>query len=234
LYGLSAAGELLWEHEFGGRPFDWVLKSERLVFTLEGSNGPVWSIDGSGPTAGKAAIGGRPVIVGDDIFVYAADGVYRLNSETLAAELMYALPLGSPSRGDMVALPQGGLLVAHRDGRDGRLIVLNDDGSVRWERSYADVLSGQQRLLMVDGHPFLVSQSGTSSSPASISVLAIDLNRSELLMVFSGGNRDPRPGRTSAFAVGDGRILVNIGGSRLVMLDTRLALEAVSQAAISQ
>jgi hypothetical protein len=134
----------------------------------------------------------------------------------------------------MVALPDGGLLVAHRDGRDSRLIALNDDGTVRWERSYSGVLTGQQRLLLLDGRPFLVSQTGTSSSSAEISVLAIDLNDAELVRIFSGGTRNAKPGHTSAFAIDDERILINIGGSRLVMLNTRLASEVVSQAAVSQ
>jgi hypothetical protein len=229
MFGLSPAGRLLWEQDEMGRPFDWALMDDQLIFTLEGRNGPVWTIDQSGPLAWQAPISGRPVVVGDRIFVYATDGIYCLNPETLSAELLYALPRGSPSLGDIVALPDGGLLVAHQDIYDRRLILLNGDGTVRWERSYSGLLQGQQRLLMLDRRPFLVSQNYTTFSSDEISIFSIDLKGAELARIFTGGTRDPVPGHTSAFAIGDDRILINIGGSRMVVLDTQLAMEAISQ-----
>ena len=228
MFGLSPQGRLLWEQDTISRPFDWVLMGERLIFTLEGRDGPVWSIDRSGPMEWKAPISGRPVIAGNRIFVYATDGIYRLDSETLSAERLVALPRGAPRSGDIVALPDGGLLVAHQDIYDRRLIALNDDGTLRWERSNSDILQGRQRLLMLAGHPFLVSENNTTSSSDEIAVFAIDVNSAELARIFTGGSRDSIPGSASAFVVGDDRILINIGG-RLVMLDTRLALEALSQ-----
>ena len=229
MFGLSPEGRLLWEQDFNSRPFDWALMGERLIFTLEGRDGPVWSIDHSGPMAWQAPIGGRPIIAGDRIFVYAADGIYSLNSETLSAERLYTLPRGSPSLGDMVALPDGGLLVAHQDVYDRRLIALNDDGTLRWQRSYPDIFRGRQRLLLLDGRPFLVSENSATSSSSGISVFAIDLNSAELARIFTGGNRDSISGPASALVVGDDRLLVNVGGGRFVMLDTRLALAAVSR-----
>ncbi len=234
MFGLSRTGRFLWELDSEGRPFGWVLMGERLIFTLEGTNGTVWSVDQAGPIAWNAPIGGRPVISGDQIFVYAADGVYRLNSETLSAERLYALPRASTSSGDIVALPDGGVLVAHQDVYDRRLIALNDDGTLRWERSYSDILRGPQHLLMLGGRAFLVAESSTTSRSNTISVYSIDLNSAELARIFTAGSRDYMSGPVSALAVGDDRILINVGGGRLVMLDTRLVLEAVSQAMSSQ
>jgi outer membrane protein assembly factor BamB len=234
LYGLSPEGRLLWEQEFTGRPFDWALMGERLILTLNGSDGPVWSIDQSGPQAWRAPISGQLVIAGNRIFAYAGDGIYRLNTETLAAELLYALPRGFSNSGDVVALPDGGLLVAHQDVYDGRLIVLNDDGTLRWERSYSNILRGRQRLLMLGGRPFLLSENGTASASNAVSVYAVDLNDAELARVFTAGSRDYVPEGRSAFVVGDDGILVEVGGGRFVMLDTRSALDAMSLALSSQ
>jgi outer membrane protein assembly factor BamB len=233
MFGLSPEGRLLWEQDFKSRPFDWALMGERLIFTLEGREGPVWSIDESGPMPSQAQPSGRVVVSGNRVFVYAADGIYRLDSETLSAEQLYALPLGSPRSGDIVTLPDGGLLVAHHDVYDRRLIALNEDGTLRWERSYSDILRGRQRLLMLGGRPFLLSENDTTSSSDEIAVFAIDMNRAELALIFTGGSRSSTPGSVSASVVGDDRILVNVGG-RLVMLDTRLALEAVSETVTSQ
>jgi hypothetical protein len=234
MYGLSPEGRMLWVQDFNGRPFDWAPLGERLIFTLEGRHGPVWSIDRSGPIAWPAPIGGRLLIAGEWIYVYAADGIYHLDPETLSAELLLALPVGSPSSGDIVALPDGGLLVAHPDVYDRRLIALNGDGSVRWERSYSELLRGRQHLLVLDGRPFLVAENSASSSAGEISIFAIDLDSAELARIFMGGNRSSSPRAVSAFVVGDDRFLVNAGGGRLVMLHPLMALEAVSQTPGSQ
>jgi outer membrane protein assembly factor BamB len=187
-----------------------------------------------GPTAWQAPISGRLVIAGDHIFAYASDGIYRLDSETLSAERLYQVPRSSPSLGDMVALPDGGLLIAHQDVFDRRLIALNDDGTLHWQRSYSGILRGRQSLLMLDGRPFLVSQNNTTSSADETAIYSIDLSSAELARIFTGGSRDAIAEPASAFAVGDDRILVSVGGGRLVMLDTGLALEAVSQTTSSQ
>jgi len=63
-----------------------------------------------------------------------------------------------------------------------------------------------------------------------VSIFAIDINGVELARIFTGGSRIPMLKDTWAFAIGDDRILANIGGGSMVALDTRLAIEAVSQA----
>jgi hypothetical protein len=118
------------------------------------------------------------------------------------------------------------------------LIALNEDGTLRWERSYADILRGQQRFLMLDGRPYLVSENNRSSLSDAISVYAIDMKDAELVRIFAGffagGSRGFVSGSTPAFVIGDDRMLINVGGGRLVMLDPRAALEAVSLALRSQ
>jgi hypothetical protein len=194
----------------------------------------VWSVDGTGPTAWGSPISGRLVSAGERIFLHAADGVYLLDPETLSAKQLFALPRGSVSAGDMVALPDGGLLVAHQDAYDRRLIALYGDGTLRWERSFAHILRGRLHLLTLGQLPFLVSEDTTTSAAGELTLLAVDLEGAQLTRIFTGGNRGFRPGPSFALAVGDERALVNVGGGRLVMLNTRSALEAVSPAGSSQ
>ena len=62
--------------------------------------------------------------------------------------------------------------------------------------------------------------------------------RGVLVRLFAVRGWIPRPGESWAYALGDGRILLNIrsgtGAGKLVALDARLAGEAVGQAMISQ
>ncbi len=233
LVGISPAGQLLWQQDATGRVFDWTLAEDLLIVSAEGRNGVLWTIGQAGPIAQVAHVGGRPVIVGDQVWVYAADGIYQLHPETLSAELLYALPYGSLWLGDMVALPGGGVLVAHTDRFDKRLIALDGDGGVRWQRSFADFIRGQPSLLVLDGSAYLASLDATGSF-SEVSIFAVDLNSAELTRIFTGGSRNPLPQDTWAFPSGDHRILINIGGSSMALLDPQAALAAVSGAAGSQ
>jgi hypothetical protein len=66
-----------------------------------------------------------------------------------------------------------------------------------------------------------------------IAIFAIEMDRAELTHIFSGGTRTPRPQDTSAFAIDNHRLLLNIGGGSMVALDTQLAMDAVSRATAS-
>jgi outer membrane protein assembly factor BamB len=230
VFGVSAAGALLWERDGMGRPFDWALAEDRLILsTMRGEGASMWAVDESGPLAETAQVNGRPVIVGDQLWVYSGDGIYRLDPETLAAGLLYALPDVILWWGDIVALPDGGVLVAHTDAFDKRLIALDADGALRWQRSYAAIVRGQQHLLQLDGRVYLVVQSDTGRS-SEVSVFAIDMHSAEFTRIFTGGTLQPRPNDTWVFALDDGRMLLNIGGGSMVALDPGVALEAVLNA----
>jgi len=229
VFAVSAAGALLWERDDVGRPFDWALVGEQLIFsTTGGEDASLWAVDESGPRAQSAQVNGRPVVVGDQFWVYSEEGVYRLDPETLAAELLYALPKAILWWGDMLALPDGGVLVAHADAFDRRLIALDADGALRWQRSYKAIVRGQQQLLLLDGRVHMVLEHDSSRS-SEVSVFAIDVDSAELARIFTGGTRQPQPDDTWAFALDDGRMLINVGGGNMVALDPGVALEALLQ-----
>jgi outer membrane protein assembly factor BamB len=233
LFGVSQAGELLWEQDTVGRVFDWALTHEHLVVSLLGREGSLWTIDESGPVATAPRSSSRPVMVGDQVMLYDSDGIYRLDPGTLSTELLYALPRGSPWLGDVVALPDGGLLSAHMDRVDRRLIALNADGTVRWQRSISHVVRGQQFLLAHDGRVFLISKDATGSF-SEVTVYTVDSHSAELTRIFKAGSRNPAPGDTWSFGIGDDRILIEAGGGGIAVLDTRMATDAVKQAGRSQ
>jgi murein DD-endopeptidase MepM/ murein hydrolase activator NlpD len=226
LFGVSAAGELLWEHDAAARVFDWALDDDLLIVTMTGRQGSLWTIDAAGPTAWPAQIGGQPIVAGGQILLYDAEGIYRLSPETLSVELLYALPFGSLWLGDIAALPDGGVLLAHTDRSDKRLILLHADGSLRWERSISGVIQGQQRFLALEDGVYLASQNG-SGSFNEVSVFALDVHSPELTQIFNASSRNPQPQDTWALGLGDGRLLVNVGGNTIVALDPHAALETI-------
>ncbi len=235
LYGLSPEGELLWTYPDFPRPLYWARSGERLIVgTADRENG-VWYLDQSGPVPGLATITGIPLDAGEQLFLYAADGLYRLEPNSLAAELLYPLPYGLIHRGDLKALPNGALLLAHNDLHHSRLILLEPDGQVRWERSYEDIIFGWQRLLLLDGRPYLFSSYNrslaegvaTSQVEDEVALFAIDLETADLTRILVGGTRNPSPTDTAVVPLEQGQVLINIGGMTVLRLDAAAALEAV-------
>ena len=227
-FGVSAAGDLLWETDGFRRLIDWTFIEGQLVFTTWGSGGDVWSVGEAGPVAWAVQVSGRLVSAGNRLTVYDSEGIFRLDPETHRAELLCALPSAFPDLGDMVALPDGRLLVAHTDLRDRRLIMLNADGSLRWERSYSNVSQGEPHLQVVNGRVYLLLQSRADYG-RDLAVLSVDTSTAALTRILIGGTRNPQPTERWVSPMGAGRILINIGGGSMVALDLVTALAGVSQ-----
>jgi len=224
-YGVSAAGDLLWEADGLVRLIDWTFFADELVFTTRGGEAMVWSVGQAGPVGWPAGVTGRMASAGNRLTAYGREGIFRLDPETRQAELLYALPTAFPDVGDMVALTDGRLLVAHTDLRDRRLIMLNADGSLRWERSYSNASRGEPHLQVVSGRVYLL----LNDYGGELAVFAVDTVAATLTRIFIGGTRSPQRTETWVSPMGAGRMLINIGGGSLVALDLVTAVAAVSQ-----
>lgn len=232
-FGLSPEGEVLWEHDSVGRTFDWTQVGDRLVFSTIQVDGALWFADATGLTLSSARVGGRIVQAGDHLWVYDGQAVYRLDGETLSAEQSYALPQGSAWLGSLAGLPDGGVLLIHRDRYDRRIIALNADGSLRWQRSYAGAIQELPNLVVLDGSVYLVALDD-SGSAIGVSVFAVNLETAELTRIFVGGSRNPTPGGTWVVPTRDDLLLISMADSGIVALDAPLALDVVQSAADSQ
>ncbi len=225
LFGVSRNGKLLWKLNSIPSPFEWTLAGDRLILTGSNTKSPIWVIDRTEPMTWTAQISGKPVVAGDQFFIYGQEGIYHLNPETRSPELLYVLPRAWPELGDMIALPDGGLLVAHMEQSDQRLIALNADGSLRWQRSYAHAVRGKPHLLAVGNRVYVALQEAFTYSNI-VEVLGLDVDTTGLTRIFRGGTRNAITGDAEVWALGDDRLLINVANSSLVALDARLALEA--------
>ncbi|MBN1877648.1 MAG: PQQ-binding-like beta-propeller repeat protein [Anaerolineae bacterium] len=235
ILAVSAAGKVLWSHSTIGKPQYWVLAGDRMIVSVMGSRELLWILTESGAVAWQTQILGIPAIVGDQVWVYDAKGVYRLNPETAEAELLFALPRGFLNRGAILALPEGGVLVAHNDLDDKRLIVLNPDGSLRWERSYAESVSGIPYLMLLDDQVYFVAQNdrsisrfGSTATVSEITFFAVDTQSVTLRPMFTAGTRRAQVESTEIFAIGEDTaggqaggpyFLMNLGGVSLTLFE---------------
>jgi outer membrane protein assembly factor BamB len=234
LSALSGSGKVLWQAEPIGSVVGWALANETLIITTTDEQSPLWSLDEAGATAWDAPITGKPVMLGSQVYLYSEEGVYRLDADSLSAELIYALPKGILKWGDILPIANEGLLVIHADPDDRRLLALDPTGLLLWERSLANLPSGGVQLLEVNDQAYLLAQQVTSSAN-NIAIYAIDTDQAELTLIFKGGTRTPvtNPNATWAYTIDEETILFNIGGGGMVALNPLAALEVLTEIANS-
>jgi outer membrane protein assembly factor BamB len=224
LIGLTPAGALLWREDFDVRVLDWLPLEGALLVTTTGRGPSLWTITNDGPVPWAQALSGALALAGNRVLLYDGDGVHDLDLVTKRASVFYALPHGVASQGDILGLADGTILVAHMDGGGRSLISLEADGSVRWRRALA--LGGQQRLLLVDGAPYLLTATGQSSW-SIMTLFALALDDAALTEVMRAGTRSPIPRDNWLLAGSDGQLLVNVGGGSLVALQPDSAIAAL-------
>ncbi len=238
IFGFSALGRLLWTFDAPGRVLDWEVLGDRLIVLITGEDASVWEVDETGMSMAAVPVSGQVIVQGTRLVVYGKDGVYGLDPDMPLADLLYALPERRLGQRDLIALADGGFLLLHADSSDRRLIALGGDGTLRWQRSVARSLRGNEyHLLMGDDYPLLVSHRRSLSS-SDLSIYGIDPDRGTLVRLFAAEGWPPRPGDSWAYAIGDNRILLNIGSGagkgRLAALNIRMALESVTRETTTQ
>lgn len=224
MIGLSATGAILWRRPFEAQIMDWQMVGDQVVLSAPGPGPSLWALTADGPDPWAADASGPLARAGDQLYAYTGSGIFRLDPANRSAALVYPLPDGLISQGDILALPDGGLLVAHMDAGGRRLLALNADGTLRWERAYAELLAGRPHLFLAGERPYLLSEQNDNGWGLS-TLYVINSDDAALTLIFSGGTRQPISGRTWAHASGPNQILLNIGGGSVVSLDPQAALQ---------
>jgi murein DD-endopeptidase MepM/ murein hydrolase activator NlpD len=218
LTAFDADGEALWTAEQVGRPFAWHIEPDFLLLSVAGGGASVWRIDwqGARPLDGLPAELSAGYLLANEngYWLHGRDGLYQLDLERETAHLRLPLPVGSLVNGSRLALPDGGLLLAHADGRDRRLILLDGAGVLRWERSYAREISGAVWLTAVNDAVYLLAEEN-NGWVSQLTLYAISLDQPRLTRQFTGGTRAPISGASWLWADGE-RLILNIGGGHLV------------------
>jgi outer membrane protein assembly factor BamB len=197
-----------------------------LIFTSSGAEASVWVVNQAKPPVQAARIEGRLVASGDQLFVYNLTGLYRLSPDLRSVTLLYPLPRAYTDLDDAVALPDDGLLLAHVDPADARLIALNADGTLRWQRSYVPAIRAQSvaqarpRLVTTGNRVYLLLQNNVSTSSIT-DIFSVGLDDGALTRIFTGGTRNLAQEDVWALAVDGDLVLVNYGGSVVALMSGR-------------
>ncbi|MEA3337374.1 MAG: peptidoglycan DD-metalloendopeptidase family protein [Chloroflexota bacterium] len=222
---LASDGSELWEKELPAslhwQPGQdrWLLAGDQVVLAIGGPEGDLWSIDEMGAAAWDVGMSGP--LAGDrqGLWLYGEDGVFKLDPEGGSARLSIPLPWGYPDFGDILVLPDGGLLVVHGSSRYRPLMVFDRNGVLRWQRSLRDLGPGQAQLVQVGDQPYLMLQQETRAA-RRVTLYAIDMATRSLVHLFSGaGPASTSSASAFAWAGGDGGVMLAIDQGSVVMVN---------------
>jgi hypothetical protein len=219
---ISESGEPLWSEELVSGITDWAHTDEVLVLLARDK---VWIDDEQSGTQLSGTINGQRVVASERPYIYAEDGVYQINMESGSVELLFGLSNGFPRSGSMSEMPGGGILVAHTDLDDKRLIAIDEDGLLRWERSIASLGVRAVELLTLNDEIYMMTQYDIGQA-TGIDLFHVGIESGDLTRIFIGGTRSTGPNLVKIMGVGES-ILIDITGVGLVALDPVAALDAV-------
>ncbi|HEY4723163.1 MAG TPA: PQQ-binding-like beta-propeller repeat protein, partial [Anaerolineae bacterium] len=210
LIGVAASGGTLWQIDQLASPFAWTLRGEQLILTTRADEPAAYSLDRSGQLVELARIGGRPTVSGNQLFIYNSNGLYRLDVTTHTTDLLLSLDPGSFDPGDAAAM-NGGLIVSHRGYIDRRLIWLNAAGTLRWDRSVAELGYQVPQLAAFGQRVYALTSSGD--------ILLVDPIQGNAQRLFDGGFGRQLPGDPWAFVTARGQILFDARGGQIIAFD---------------
>jgi murein DD-endopeptidase MepM/ murein hydrolase activator NlpD len=223
MLAISLEGRVLWSRASARGIVDWAQVDSTLVGLARDR---IWLIGEEGATSWPVAFAGHRIVASGVPLVHAGDGLYLLDLAAHTTELVYALPSSRSRSGGLVELRGGGHLLVHTDAADTRLIAIEADGSLRWERSLRALGARSLDVQRVGENAYLIAVL-TRGSSTSIDILRVSDSDGALTRIFSGGTRSSS-GAVVTFASRGASALISIPGVGLLAWDPLAALQAVS------
>ena len=223
---ISPEGDLYWPPIEGIRPNDWVDYEDQLIISSMGNGRSLYTITAKGPIQWPEELSGILKTHGEQILLYNQDGLFQLNPETLTAEQRIKLPGIRPDLADMIVLSDGSILISHMDQADRRLILLDQNGAIIWQRSIKPLGLGQTKFLEINGLPILILQD-VQNDLLNIKVYIVDGLSGDLTLVFEGGSRSAASQNNDFRALTDNQLMINVGGQIITVLDLLAAEDGI-------
>jgi len=228
MLALSSEGDLLWEIDDVGRPFDWIQVGDQLLVSSLENGGSLLSIDAETAVIWEHSMGGILEATNGHALLYEKDGVYQLDLAEMSVELLLDLPGRRIDLANILALSGGNILLSHLDPVDQRLILLDSQGNMLWQRSTVDLFSGETKFFELGGQAYLLA-ADEGSDFNNIRIYAVDKSSGDLTHLFSGGSRSAITGYSDFIALPNDQLLVNIGGRSVTAVDLKAAAVEIEQ-----
>jgi outer membrane protein assembly factor BamB len=223
LSAFSPRGDLLWEEDTDAYLNAWALAEDMLLFTTSDDQTPLMGADAEGLYTWDHNLPGIPLVAGQQAWLYAERGLYRLDLAARSVQRLYDLPTARMRRSAALPLSDSGLVLLHTDTADRRLLVFDPGGELRWEFSVP--LDGDPQLFELDGTIYLLTRPSYAGRGSywTVEVFAVDLEAERLLRVFENGSRTFNTRDTWAIDLNERKLLIHIGAVGTVLFDPEAA-----------
>jgi hypothetical protein len=215
----SSQGKLLWDEEMKGYLKSWTEAEEWVIFITSDDQVPLLMANADGLSHWADGLSGIPIVGGDRAWLYAEDGLYRLDLTTRTMQRTFVLPPAKLSRSTAYSLSDGSLILLHTDAADRRLLLFNSDGELEWEFSIP--FEGTLLLLELAGEIYLAIQPtfATKGTFKAIEIFSVDPEKEILTRIFEGGSRAFNPRTTWVSPVNDQGLLIHMDGTGSIYLN---------------
>ncbi len=229
LSAYSHQGDLLWEENQDGYLESWALADEAVIFTTSDELAPLMAANAEGLHIFKDGLAGIPLVAGGQVWLYAEDGIYKINLTTGSTQRTYALPTARMGQSTALALSDGDFLLLHSDSADRRLLSFSSDGIL--QREFSVPLEGDPLLFELDGDIYLALLSSYSARGTfrALEIFSVDFDQEKLMRIFEGGSRAFNPRTTWVAPVSDPGLLIFLGGTGSLYFDPEAALERMNR-----
>jgi hypothetical protein len=164
---------------------------------------------------------------GERTYLYAEEGLYHLEPAERTAKRLLSLSNTYQEMRTIASTADGGLVLIHADSYDRRLLRLDSQGALVWERSLMVLPRGGWQLLTTTQELYLLV-SHTDSSRTVADIYAIDLDSATLTHILRGDSRQSYTRNTWMQPLGEGLWLLNVGGGPLGAFNLQAAYQRVT------
>jgi outer membrane protein assembly factor BamB len=224
---VSSLGETLWEAETDAPVVSWVHEGDMVIFSTTHAEQPLWTADKRGIAAWDLPLNGKLAVSNSGVFLYTEEALYRLGVFDQSASQLNQFPRTNLQSIDLVSRSDGGLLLIHQDRSDRRLLSIDPDGTLVWERSISAIPRGELRLVALGETVFLLNYR-TASSGTRLDLYGLSQEYGRLTHILEGGSQQSYRRNFWVAPIHQNRLLINTGGETLAVFDPQSALSLIS------
>jgi outer membrane protein assembly factor BamB len=225
IIALDPEGRIQWNQAVGSFPMSWVRYQDQIVFSTDDG---LLITDQHGFDVWDWKTTGLVTTLGENLFLYAEDGFYRVDLFSQTGVLLKGFDGTILDQCAITPAEDHGLVLIHTNGHDRRLLLINPTGKVVWERSINNLSRGQWQLFS-DRDAVYLKHTHSSYSISTVDIYTIDLETGGLTHIIRTSSRRAFSRDTWIHPMGDGIWLLNTDGGPLGAFDLYAAYQRITQ-----
>ncbi len=216
-HALTASGRERWTTPAGGRVESWVGIDDGVLLAIGGDEPDLWTLSNAGAQAWDRGKSGVLFNVGGRLLLYAEDALYKLELQSRGLERLLAWNHAQLEHAGALEMPLGRMLLSHKDVNDHRLMMLDPQGWVLWERSLASIAADDLEMIRCMGTAWLVVKKELPSG-VEFNIYSLD-EQGVLERRYQSVIRSLFAGEIQSSCVQEKELLITLGEKRQLLFE---------------